>query len=69
MSQETLQGHLNAKKEATLSILKERGIYLEFSEVNGFVYRFDMKLPFAETVSRLVVGMKNGWISILDMQH
>lgn len=67
MSQETLQGHLNAKKEATMSILKERGKFLEFCEDRGYVYLIDLKLPFTEKVSHLMVGMKNGWISILDM--
>ncbi|WP_338657212.1 hypothetical protein V6B14_22055 (plasmid) [Sporosarcina psychrophila] len=67
MSQEILQGHLNAKKEETLSVLRERGKYIEFSEENGFVYQLEFKLPFSEQVSQLMLSMKNGWITVLEM--
>lgn len=67
MTLETLQGRLNAKKEETISQLKERGKFLEFCEEKGFIYLLEMKLPFAKEVTQLMVGMKNGWISVLDM--
>lgn len=67
MSQEILQGRLNAKKEETLTFLKERGKYIEFSEEQGFVYQLELMLPFADHVSKLILAMKNGWITVLAM--
>jgi len=65
MSKATMQGRLNAKKEMFIKILKEKGVFIELCEDNGYMYKIHGKV--FNVMHTFIVGIKNGNIVLKEM--
>lgn len=77
MSESTLQGRMNAKKEGVLQLLKCKGVYVEYCPKQGFIYRYtgsiaevigkDLADIFG-TIVNLSIAFKNGTLYLLNLE-
>lgn len=66
MSQKTLEGRFNAQKEKFISLLKQKGAFIEHCAEQGYIYQ--LMGPVFGKNTRFVVALKNGFISLIDMR-
>ncbi|MEK5149094.1 MULTISPECIES: hypothetical protein [unclassified Psychrobacillus] len=67
MSQQTLQGRMNAQKEKFLQLLKQEGKYIEHCPKQGFIY--EIIGPVFDQMYRLAIALNNGKLEVLKMEE
>lgn len=76
MSQQTLEGRMNAEKENFLNLLKVEGKYVKYCPMQGYIYQYTGSLAkvfkgfgdlFGKVVN-LAVALKNGKLYVLKLE-
>lgn len=63
---ETVQGQINARKLEVLKAIKERGEHVKFDEEYGSIYEVALQLPIEPKPLKLLIALKNGFLSHLE---
>lgn len=65
MSTTIMEDRFNAKKRLFLQSLKEKGVFIKYCPERGYVY--ELVQSIYGQLTRLLVALKNGVISVLHM--
>ena len=67
MKAKTLEGRMKYKHDEAIQLLKKEAKYLTFCEERGFIY--EMNKAVYGTLTKIVLALKNGHISVLEMNQ